>query len=80
MDQAQEAKRFAVTMRKVREEKGMTLSQLSEKTGISATALWQLESGDLVPRIETVRRVANGLDVSINLFTKVKVTRERVLL
>lgn len=50
-------------LRTLREERGLTLRQLEEKTGIGKDALSEIERGNRRPRAETLRRLAEALGV-----------------
>lgn len=52
-------------MRAVRTERGMTLTELANKTGLSPGLISQVERGQTNPSLETLRRVAEALDVPI---------------
>ena len=52
-------------IRYYRKLRGMTLAQLSEKVGISTSGLGFFETSDREPRIDTARRIAKELDVSL---------------
>jgi transcriptional regulator with XRE-family HTH domain len=52
-------------LRELREESGFTLRELSEKTGLSTSLISQLERGVTSPSLQSVRRLAEALQVSI---------------
>ena len=54
---------------KIRSEKGITLIELSQKTGISKSALSNYENNKRYPNIAQMELIAKALDTSItNLF------------
>lgn len=55
-------------IKKLRNDKNMTLKQLSELTGLSIGFLSQLERGMTSVAIDTLLKIASVLDVSINYF------------
>lgn len=58
---------LAAALKRQRERKGMTLAELSAKTGIDSAALSRLENGKAVnPTIDTLYRVAAALDTVIS--------------
>jgi len=57
---------LGASIRKLREEKGRSLTSLAEDAKISKTYLWQLEHETSTPTIDVVRRIAHALDVSIS--------------
>ncbi|MDR3576944.1 MAG: XRE family transcriptional regulator [Anaerolineaceae bacterium] len=54
----------ALNLKKIREDKKLSLDKLSELTGVSKSMLGQIERGDSSPTIATVWKIANGLKVS----------------
>lgn len=60
----------SLTIRKLREEKGMTIADLATKTNISQTLLKKIESGEKrSPGISVIKDLAKGLSVDyIDLF------------
>ncbi|HEX5984175.1 MAG TPA: helix-turn-helix transcriptional regulator [Solirubrobacterales bacterium] len=52
-------------VRKLREEAGWSQQGLADRAGVSASWLSRIESGDYDPTWGTMRRVAGGLDVSL---------------
>ena len=55
---------FAERLRLVREIRGLTQSQLSEKTKIPSTSISHLESNSSKPSFDNLRRLAKELEVS----------------
>ena len=54
----------------LRNDKGLTQSQLGEKCGTDKTVVWHWEKGDSAPRADMLPLVADALGVSIDdLFT-----------
>lgn len=54
-------------IRKARREKGWTQKQLGEKCGMVDSAIRRYEIGKGHPKYETLERIANALDVSVDL-------------
>jgi len=54
---------------KLRKDKGLTLEQLSLKTGISKNMLWHLEKGNRTGTIETLKKLSEFYDVSLDYIT-----------
>lgn len=52
-------------LRLLREEEGWTLRDLAERTGLSVSLISQLERGVTSPSLQSVRRLAEALSVSI---------------
>jgi len=54
-------------VRDLRERSGLTLRQLSERTGIAVSSLSEIETGRNAPRLETVVRLAQALNVPFDV-------------
>lgn len=54
----------ARNLKRIRDEKKLSLDKLSELTGVSKSMLGQIERGDSSPTISTVWKIASGLKVS----------------
>ena len=55
---------IANNLRNIRENRSLSLDQLSELTGVSKSMLRQIETGKSSPTIATIWKIANGLRVS----------------
>ncbi len=55
-------------IRKFREERGVSLQQLAEKTGFSAALLSQIENRMTSPPLGTLVKIANALDAHVSSF------------
>lgn len=54
-------------IREIRESKGMSQTELSEKSGVSRATIWKLETDDkAVTMISTLQNIAAALGVSLN--------------
>ena len=66
-------------IKEIRESKGMTQTELSEKAGITRATIWKLETGEEeVTTSRTLASIANALDVTIGelfLADKVQYTK-----
>jgi len=61
---------LATAVRRLRNLRGLTLVELSTRTGISQSALSKIENGHLSPTYEKVVALANGFEVDVSeLFT-----------
>lgn len=56
-------KTIAINLNKLRTERNLTLGQLSKISGISKTMLSDIEKGGSNPTINTIWKIANGLNV-----------------
>jgi XRE family transcriptional regulator, regulator of sulfur utilization len=54
----------AQNLKRMREEKKLSLDKLAELTGVSKSMLRQIERGESSPTISTVWKISNGLKVS----------------
>jgi transcriptional regulator with XRE-family HTH domain len=50
-------------LRELRERKLLTQDQLAERAGLSRAAIAAIEKGDSEPRPDTIRKLANALDL-----------------
>jgi transcriptional regulator with XRE-family HTH domain len=57
---------LAANLRKLREERRLSLDKVAETTGVSKSMLGQIERGESSPTIQTVWKIANGLRVSFS--------------
>jgi len=55
-------------LKKLREEKRLSLDKVSQMTGVSKSMLGQIERGESNPTIATMWKIANGLKVSFTYF------------
>lgn len=53
-------------IQQLRKEKGFSQSELAKKAGISEISIRKYESGDRKPKIETLRKIAAAMDVSVS--------------
>lgn len=53
----------------LRKEKGLTLEELSSLTNISRNMLWHLEKGSRTGTIETIKKLADFYNVSLDYIT-----------
>lgn len=54
-------------LRRLRVAKGMAKTELAQKCGIDRTTIWQIEAGNLVPKDETLAKIASGLGVDVSV-------------
>lgn len=65
--------RIEILLRKIREEKGISINQLSKMTGISKGHLSRIENQETMPTILTIERIAIALKVdSKKLYKTIK--------
>lgn len=57
-------------LKRIREERKLNLSEVSDVTGISKAMLSKIERGESTPTITNVWKIANGLHISFNDLAK----------
>ena len=60
--------RIGEKIKKLREEKGLSLAQLAEKSGFSSALLSQIENHMISPPLGTLIKVASAMEVAIGHF------------
>jgi XRE family transcriptional regulator, fatty acid utilization regulator len=60
---ADEVKQVGSRIRRHRHARGWSLATLAEKAGLTTEALGRLERGEQTPRLDTLFRIARGLEV-----------------
>lgn len=60
--------RLALRLHDLRNERHLTLEQLSRTSGVSRAMLWQVEQGRSAPTIKVLSRVADALGVPVTAF------------
>lgn len=56
-------------LRELRDSKHLSVRELSEKCGVSKSAIVNLEQGRFSPRIEIVQKILNTLDAALVIKT-----------
>jgi len=59
-----------------RTARGLSQAELAQLTGTTQSAIARLESGRRAPRLDTLQRVANALDCSLELELRPRTTSE----
>lgn len=65
MDEKELQTEIAKKLRQLRESSGLSMHQLGVKCGISAQRVNDLEHGKLVPKLATLMKIADGLEISV---------------
>jgi transcriptional regulator with XRE-family HTH domain len=60
------AKTFGQVVRQLRQERGLSVYALAQRTGLSDQAIHDLESADRQPSLDTLRRMAAALGVTLD--------------
>ncbi|MEN6483123.1 MAG: helix-turn-helix transcriptional regulator, partial [Anaerolineaceae bacterium] len=55
---------IAKNLKRIREERKLSLDRLSDLTGVSKSMLGQIERGESSPTISMVWKITNGLKIS----------------
>ncbi|MBI3098417.1 MAG: helix-turn-helix transcriptional regulator [Planctomycetes bacterium] len=55
---------FSERLRRAREARGLSQTELAERTGLQPSAISHFESGRRAPSFDNLKRLANALDVS----------------
>ncbi len=55
---------FAANVVRIREERGLTQEQLGWAAGLHQTAVTRIESGERRPNLDTIFKLARGLEVA----------------
>ena len=69
---------IANNLKNIRENRNLSLDQLSERTGVSKSMLRQIETGKSSPTIATIWKIANGLRVSFTALLRKPVVEAEV--
>ena len=56
-----------LAMSEARKNKGITQTQLAEKTGIDQSDISRIENGEANPSLNTLKRLAAGMDMKLKL-------------
>lgn len=56
---------LAATLRRMREQRGISREALAARSGVTASALARIELAQTAPGWDTVRRLAHALDLSM---------------
>ena len=57
-------------LKRLRVEKGITQGELADKVGVQNTAICNYETGFREPNIETLKKLASALDVTVDELLK----------
>lgn len=66
-------------LKKMRNERGLSLDKASEITGVSKAMLAQIERGDSVPTVTTLWKIANGFKISFSSLINQKTSKIQVI-
>jgi transcriptional regulator with XRE-family HTH domain len=60
------SERVGLELRRIREEKGLTVEKLAERSGVSVTTIRVAERGQRAPSDDTVARLARPLGLTFD--------------
>ncbi|WP_040378715.1 helix-turn-helix domain-containing protein [Dethiobacter alkaliphilus] len=70
-------KMISINLRRVREEKGLSQSEVAHLAGISRVAYGRIESGASIPKVSTLQNIADGIDIKLqDLFVPVSTLKK----
>ncbi len=61
-----EARRFGRYIRQLREERGLTQSELAERAELAVDSIRRIEHGQLSPSLQSVAKLATGMEISLH--------------
>lgn len=56
---------FGSRLKQLRESRNLSTSKLSQQSGLSQSFIWRIESGEKQPTLETLRKLSQGLGISL---------------
>lgn len=63
---------YGERIRAIRKEKGMTQKQVADRCGMADSAIRKYESGRQNPKLDTLKKIADALEVSIDVLLDIK--------
>jgi transcriptional regulator with XRE-family HTH domain len=66
----QETKKLGNYIRKLREDKNLSLNSFSYKNGLEPSTLSRIETGIIDPKYSTLVKIAAGLDIKVSELLK----------
>jgi transcriptional regulator with XRE-family HTH domain len=61
-----EARRFGSYLRQLREERGLTQSELALRSDLAVDSVRRIERGQLSPSLRSVAKLAAGMEISLH--------------
>jgi transcriptional regulator with XRE-family HTH domain len=62
----EEARRFGRYIRQLREERGLTQSELASRAGLAVDSVRRIERGQLSPSLRSLAKLAAGMEISLH--------------
>ena len=72
--------RLGLKIRRLRQERRLTLQKLAEATGLSKPLLSQIENEQVIPPLATLLRIAKGFEVGLDTFFQKESSSEKCIL
>lgn len=66
---------FGLKLKQIRQEKGLSLSELADKSSLSVSYLNEIENGKKYPKPEKISQLAKALDVDFDELVSLKLTK-----
>lgn len=66
-----------LTLQQLRRQKGLTQVQLAEKARVTQSSLSQWESGSVRPSLDSAKRLADALEVSLDMMMTALTSAEK---
>ena len=63
-------KAFALVLKEIRQEKKLSQEKLAEKCGFHTTIIGRIETSQREPKISTVFKIADSVEIPIDVFMK----------
>lgn len=70
---------IAIRLKELREERGLSMRSLAQKSGLSTNALSMIERGRTSPSVSTLYKIADALSVPITSFFAPSPTRKQIV-
>ena len=61
-----DARRFGRHIRQLREDRGLTQSELADRAGLAVDSVRRIERGQLSPSLRSVAKLAAGMEISLH--------------
>ena len=61
-----EARRFGRYIRQLREDRGLTQSELATRAGLAVDSVRRIERGQLSPSLRSMAKLAGGMEISLH--------------
>lgn len=59
------SEKICLKIRFERQKLGLSQEEFADKAGLSRSAIWKIESGKVSPTLETLEKIASGLEMEL---------------